>query len=64
MPLEKSASQGATERNFHDFRHGKTFRKTASKYGKERAKRQMVAVVLSNKRKAAKKRKHTRGSTR
>lgn len=55
MPLEKSASKKATKRNFDEFRHGKTFRRTAAKYGKETARKQMIAAVLSNQRKYVKK---------
>jgi hypothetical protein len=57
MPFEKSPSKGATERNFSHFRHGKTFKKTAARHGTEKARKQMIAAVLSNKRKAATKRK-------
>ena len=52
MPLIQSDTQAATEANFDELRHGKTFRKTAHKYGKKRAQKQMVAIALSNKRKA------------
>ncbi len=58
MPFKKSDSDEATEENFHDFRHGKTFRKTAKKKGTAHARKQMIAAVLSNKRKAAAKKKH------
>jgi hypothetical protein len=54
MPMAKSDSQAATEENFDEFRHGKTFSRTAKKYGKKRAQKQMIAAVLSNKRKAKK----------
>lgn len=54
MPMIKSASKRATEENFHDFRHGKTFKKTRSKFGKEKARKQMIAAVLANKRKSKK----------
>jgi hypothetical protein len=67
MPLKKSASKRATEENFHEFRHGKTYKKTRGKFGKEKARKQMIAAVLSNKRKAAakgKKRTSGRKSTR
>jgi hypothetical protein len=61
-PMEKSASKAATKRNFEEFRKGKTFRKTEAKFGKEKARKQMIAAVLSNKRKAAsKKRRKSRG---
>lgn len=60
MPLVKSNSREATEKNFHEFRHGRTFHKTAAKFGKKRALKQMQAAVLSNKRKSAAKRKPSR----
>ena len=46
MPLIKGKSKATKKKNFHEFRHGKTFRKTAAKYGKRRALKQMQAVVL------------------
>ena len=57
MPLQMSDSQAATRDNFREFGKGKTYRRTRRKYGKKRANKQRIAVVLSNKRKAAK-RKH------
>lgn len=51
-PMIQSDTQAATEDNFSEFRHGKTFKRTARKYGKNRARKQMIAAVLSNKRKA------------
>lgn len=54
MPLKKSASKETTEENFHEFKHGKTYSRTKRKYGAKVANRQMVAAVLSNKRKSAK----------
>jgi hypothetical protein len=57
MPLVQSDTQAATEDNFDEFRHGKTFKKTAARYGKKRAQKQMIAAVLSNKRKAKKMKK-------
>lgn len=61
MPLERSASERAKKRNFHEFRHGKTFSRTEKKFGKDRAHKQMIAVVLSNQRKYGKKHKRSRG---
>lgn len=61
MPFIKSDSPEATRENFHEFRHGKTFAKTEKKFGKKRALKQMQAAVLSNRRKAGKK-KHRRSS--
>ena len=63
MPMEKSASDGATKRNFEEFRKGKTFKRTAGKHGKSKARKQMIAAVLSNKRKSAAK-GNKRNSTR
>ena len=40
MPMEKSASKAATERNFDEFRHGKTFAKTTKKFGRKKARKQ------------------------
>lgn len=50
MPLLKSSSRKATESNFHELRQGKTFAHTQKKFGKKRAEKQMVAIVLENKR--------------
>jgi hypothetical protein len=50
----KGSGKAATEKNFDEFRHGKTFRRTASKFGVQKARKQMVAAVLSNKRKSKK----------
>lgn len=51
MPLIKSGSDKATEENFKEFRHGSKFKRTASKFGVQKARKQMIAAVLSNKRK-------------
>lgn len=52
MPLIQSDSTAATEQNFDELRHGKTFKKTERKFGKKRARKQMVAVALKTKRDA------------
>jgi hypothetical protein len=57
MPLERSTSKSATKRNFEEFAKGKTYSHTKKRFGKKRADKQRIAVVLSNKRKAAAKRK-------
>ncbi len=49
MPLK-----GSTDERFHEFRHGATYRRTKAKYGSRVANRQMVAAVLSSKRKSKK----------
>jgi hypothetical protein len=50
------------KKNFHELRHGKTFRRTASKFGKRRALKQMIAIELKNERggKKMSKRGHAR----
>lgn len=59
MPLVQSDTVAATRDNFREFGKGKTYRRTKRRYGKKRANKQRIAVVLSNKRKAKKlKRKH------
>lgn len=50
MPLLKGKKN--RKANFHELRHGKTFRKTAAKLGKRRALKEMVAIELSNERKS------------
>lgn len=53
MPLK-----GSKKQMFHEVRHGKTFARTAKKFGKKKAVKQMEAIVLSTRRKkAAKKRR-------
>ena len=56
MPLKEGTSREAERENFKDFRNGKTFPKTKKKYGVKTARRQMIAAVLSKKRKSQKKR--------
>lgn len=55
MPLAKGKSKRAVKARFHDFRAGKTYAKTAKKYGKARANKQLVAVALQGKKKSKKK---------
>lgn len=50
MPLKGSKSA-----MFHEVRHGKTFARTQRKFGKKKAEKQMQAIVLSTKRKQARK---------
>jgi len=60
MPFLQSDTQSATEDNFDEFRHGKKFKRTAKKIGKKRARKQMIAAVLSNKRKVQQRKKAKR----
>ena len=50
MPLRKGKSKATTKANFEEFGRGKTYSKTKRKFGKKRADKQRVAVVLKNKR--------------
>ncbi len=60
MPLLRSSSKRATEENFDEFRHGNRFKKTARKFGKRRAEKQMIAAVLRNKRRYARRSRRAR----
>ena len=35
MPLQPGKSKQVMDQNFHEFRHGQTFQKTAAKFGQE-----------------------------
>jgi 1,2-phenylacetyl-CoA epoxidase catalytic subunit len=51
MPLKRGSSRKVVEANFDELRHGKTFARTAKKFGKRRAEKQMVAIALETARK-------------
>ena len=53
MPLRPGTSKKTTDENFDEVRHGKQYAKTRKKHGYKVANKQMVAIVLKNKRKAA-----------
>jgi len=46
MPLRKGKSRKVQRANFHELRHGEQFKKTSRKFGKKKAVKQMVAIVL------------------
>lgn len=50
MPLRKGTDKKTTRKNFEEFGRGKTYAHTKRKFGKKKADRQRVAVVLKNKR--------------
>jgi hypothetical protein len=54
MPLK-----GTKKQMFHEFRHGGTFKRTARKFGKAKAEKQMQAAVLSTRRGQAATKKRT-----
>jgi hypothetical protein len=60
MPLIKGKSKKTKEKNFDEFRHGATFKKTERKFGRKTAIKQMQAVVLSTARKSGRKKKTAR----
>jgi hypothetical protein len=65
MPLRKGTGKATTRKNFEEFGRGKTYRRTKKRFGKRRADKQRIAVVLANKRKsAARKKSHKRKSYR
>ena len=64
MPLRKSASKAATRKNFEEFGAGRTYAATKKKFGRKKADKQRIAVVLQNKRKAAAKGKKKRSTGR
>lgn len=47
MPLKKGSSQKVISENIRELHHGKTYAHTASKFGKERANKQAVAIAFS-----------------
>ena len=48
MPLRKGKKHRSE--NFREFGKGKTYSRTKRKYGKKRADKQRIAVILSNER--------------
>jgi hypothetical protein len=47
MPLDPGAD---TSESIPELEHGKTFARTAKKYGKKKARKQSIAIALKNKR--------------
>jgi hypothetical protein len=52
MPLKKGSSKKTVSKNISEFHKGKTYEKTAKKFGKEKANKQAIAVALSTARKS------------
>lgn len=50
MPLEPGSSKSVTKRNFEELGRGKTYAHTRAKFGKKRADKQRIAIVLQNRR--------------
>jgi len=55
MPLESGKSKKTISKNISELHTGKTYAKTAKKFGKSKANKQAVAIALSVARKAKKK---------
>lgn len=55
MSLHRGSSQKTVSRNIREFHTGKTYARTAAKYGKQAANRQAVAVALAEKRRSGRK---------
>lgn len=53
MPLDQGADVGDS---IDELKSGRTYAKTKAKYGKKKARKQMIAIALKNKRKGAQKR--------
>lgn len=55
MPLHRGSSQKTVSRNIREFHAGKTYARTAAKYGKRVANRQAVAAAMAEKRRFGRK---------
>ena len=64
MPLSKGKSNKAVSARFHEFRRGKTYARTAKKFGKARANKQLVAVALGDRRGKTKSKAKGKGTKR
>lgn len=54
MPLKRGRSRETISANIREFKRGETYRRTKSKFGKERADAQAIAVALKMARKSRK----------
>ena len=51
MPLKRGSSQKTVSSNIRELHGGKTYARTAAKFGKEKANDQAIAIALSEARK-------------
>lgn len=52
MPLKKGTSKDTIGKNIKELHKGPRYRKTKEKFGEEKAKRQAIAIALSEARKS------------
>lgn len=52
MPLKKGTSDKVVKQNIKEFSKGKTFAHTKGKFGEDKARKQAIAVALSERRKS------------
>lgn len=52
MPLKKGRSKATVSGNISEFHKGKTYARTARKFGKAKANKQAVAVAMAEKRRS------------
>jgi hypothetical protein len=52
MPLKKGKSKAVLQENIREFHHGKTYARTARKFGKTTANKQAVAAAYSQQRRS------------
>ena len=64
MPVLKGRGKRKLAENFHELRHGKTFARTRRKFGKRRARKQMVAIALKAQREGSSKSRRKRSGKR
>jgi hypothetical protein len=52
MPLKKGTSNKVVSENIKELHSGKTYSKTVKKFGVDKARKQAIAIALSEKRKS------------
>jgi hypothetical protein len=57
MPLKKGKSKAVLQENIREFHHGKTYARTARKFGKSTANKQAVAAAYSQRRSSSRRRR-------
>lgn len=62
MPLRKGTSKATVSQNIREFHTGKTYRKTAAKFGRAKANKQAIAAALDQKRRSASRNHNAVGS--